>query len=138
MDSYDDGIQQDAEAELVFNKANKAKPKPTEEGQLTVDVYQTDEDIVIQSTIAGVTSDDLDIAVTTDMVTIKGSRKPQEKISPNNYYYQELYWGAFSRTVILPEDIDADQAKASLNNGVLTLRLPKLAKTKIKRVKISP
>ncbi len=137
MDEFEE--QYEAETALAFGKPGKSKNKiVAEEGQLTIDVYQTDDDIVIQSTIAGVTSDDLDIAVTNDMVTIRGSRKPEDKVRAGDYYYQELYWGSFSRTVILPEDIDADHAKAKLNNGMLTLRLPKLAKTKIKKIKISP
>ena len=108
-----------------------------EEGQLTVDVYQNDEEIVIKSTIAGVTVDDIDISITNDMVTIKGKRKPDEVIEQSDYYYQELYWGPFSRSIILPEDIDVEKASASMKNGILTLRLPKLAKSRMKKVKIS-
>jgi len=125
------------EAQLAAAKGSGKIGQSEEEGQLTVDVYQTDDDIIIKSTIAGVTSDDIDIAVTNDMVTIKGTRKPDEKIKQDNYYYQELYWGPFSRSVILPEEIDSDNAKASMKNGILTVKLPKLAKTRIKKVKIS-
>ena len=107
------------------------------DGQLTVDIYQTDDDIVVQSTIAGVDQNDIDISVANDMVTIKGKRTSQEKIKPSDYYYQELFWGSFSRSIILPEDVDSDNAKASMKNGLLTIRLPKLAKTKIKKIKIS-
>ncbi len=125
------------EANLAATKSvSKAKQKE-EEGQLTVDVYQTDDEIVIKSTIAGVTADDLDISITNDMVTIKGSRGSEEKIKQSDYYYQELYWGAFSRSIILPEEIDADNAKASMKNGVLTIRLPKLAKSRTKKIKIT-
>lgn len=115
----------------------KSKPSKEEEGQLTVDVYQTDEDIVIKSTIAGVTVDDIDIAITNDMVTIRGKRQADDSIDESDYYYQELYWGPFSRSIILPEDIDVEKANASMKNGVLTLRLPKLAKSRMKKVKIS-
>ena len=131
------GEQLDAEAELAAAKSGgKAKPKE-EDGQLTVDVYQTDDEVVIKSTIAGVTADDMDISVTNDMVTIKGSRSPDEKIRQPDYYYRELYWGPFSRSIILPEEIDADNAKASMKNGVLTVRLPKLAKNRAKKIKIT-
>lgn len=108
-----------------------------DEGQLTVDVYQTDDEIVIKSTIAGVTVDDIDISITSDMVTIKGKRKPDEPIDQSDYYYQELYWGPFSRSIILPEDIDVEKASASMKNGILTIRLPKLAKSRMKKVKIT-
>lgn len=118
---------------------NDAKNKNSEngEGLLTVDVYRTEDSIFIKSTIAGVGADDIDISITSDMVTIKGERKPDKKVKFSDYDYQELYWGPFSRSIILPEDIDAESAKASLKNGILTLELPKLAKTKTKKVKIS-
>jgi len=106
------------------------------DGQLTVDIYQTDDDIVVQSTIAGVDQNDIDISVANDMVTIKGKRTSQEKIKSSDYYYQELFWGPFSRSIILPEDVDSDNAKASMKNGLLTIRLPKLAKTRVKKVRI--
>jgi len=116
---------------------SKKPPKADYDGQLTVDIYQTEDEIVIQSTIAGVAQNDIDISVTSDMVTIKGRRMPPEKIKSSDYYYQELFWGPFSRSIILPEDIDSDNAKASMKNGLLTIRLPKLAKTRVKKVKIS-
>ena len=123
-------------AELTATKSS-SKASQDEEGQLTVDIYQTEDEIVVKSTIAGVAADDMDISITNDMVAIKGNRKPDEKIKQSNYYYQELYWGPFSRSIILPEEIDSDNAKASMKNGILTIRMPKLAKSRIKKVKIS-
>jgi len=93
--------------------------------------------IVIKSTIAGVVADDIDVSITSDMITIKGKRVPDETIDASDYYHQELYWGPFSRSVILPEDIDVEKAAASMKNGILTIRLPKLAKSRMKKVKIS-
>ncbi|MDD5084060.1 MAG: Hsp20/alpha crystallin family protein [Candidatus Moranbacteria bacterium] len=106
------------------------------EGQLTIDVYQTDNDIVIKSTIAGVKPEDLDISINNDMVTIKGERKNEEVIDHGNYYYQECYWGSFSRSVLLPVDVISDKTEASLKNGILTLRLPKADTTKIKKIQV--
>lgn len=106
------------------------------EGQLTIDVYQTDNDIVIKSTIAGVKPEDLDVSINNDMVTIKGERKNEEVVNAENYYYQECYWGHFSRSVVLPVDIIADKAEAALKNGILTIRLPKADTTKIKRIQV--
>lgn len=117
--------------------ASKKPDKNDYDGQLTVDVYQTEDDIVVQSTIAGVDQNDVDISVTNDMVTIRGKRTSQEKIRSSDYYYQELFWGPFSRSIILPEDVDSDNAKASMKNGLLTIRLPKLSKSRTKKVKIS-
>ena len=124
-------------ATLAMAPAAKKTSAKEDEGQLTVDVYQTDTDIVIKSTIAGVTVNDMDISITNDMVTIKGKRNPDEHIEESEYYYQELYWGSFSRSIILPEDIDVEKASASMKNGILTIRLPKLAKSRMKKVKIS-
>lgn len=109
---------------------------PEAEGQLTIDVYQTPSDIVIKSTIAGVKPDDLDITITNDMVTIRGKREKDQEIKTENYYYQECYWGAFSRSIILPLDIEAEKAEAIFKNGILTIRLPKIEKVKTKKIKI--
>lgn len=108
----------------------------TEEGQLTIDVYQTDQDVIIKSTIAGVKPEDIDISINNDMVTIRGKRTKDEQISAENYYYQELYWGMFSRSVILPVEVDPDRTKATIKNGILTIKLPKSEKTKIKRINV--
>lgn len=107
-----------------------------EEGQLTIDVYQTDSDIIIKSTVAGVNPEDIDITITNDMVTVKGRRVKDEKVEAENYYYQELYWGAFSRSVILPVEADSDRAKASIKNGILTIKLPKAEKVKTKKIQV--
>ncbi len=106
------------------------------EGQLTIDVFQTPSDIVIKSTIAGVKPDELDIAITNDMVTVRGRRDKDEDISHDDYFYQECYWGPFSRSIILPVDVEADKAMASLKNGVLTIKLPKAAKLKTKKISV--
>jgi HSP20 family protein len=106
------------------------------EGQLTIDVYQTDNEIVIKSTIAGVKPEDLDVSINNDMVTIKGERKNEEIVTGENYYYQECYWGHFSRSIVLPVDIISDKAEASLKNGILTIRLPKADTTKIKKIQV--
>lgn len=106
------------------------------EGQLTIDVYQTDESIVIKSTIAGVKPEDLDVSINNDMVTIKGERKTEEQMNAENYYYQECYWGHFSRSIVLPVDVISDKAEASLKNGILTIRLPKADATKIKKIQV--
>jgi HSP20 family protein len=118
--------------EEVWNQA----PSQDAEGQLTIDVYQTDSDIVIKSTIAGVKPEDLDVAINNDMVTIKGERKNEEIVESGNYYYQECYWGSFSRSVLLPVDIISEKAEASLKNGILTIRLPKADTTKIKKIQV--
>lgn len=112
--------------EVVAELVVKKKSEPKNEGHLTIDVFQTDDEIVIQSTIAGADPKDIDVSVTQDMVTIRGYRESQQKIKASDYFHRELYWGPFSRAVILPADVDADNAKASYKNGILTITLPKL------------
>jgi len=106
------------------------------EGQLTIDVYQTATEIVIKSTIAGVSPDAIDISMTNDMITIKGNRKKDEEAKEEDYYYQECYWGPFSRSVILPVDVEVDHADAGMKNGILTIRLPKIEKIRTKKIEI--
>lgn len=106
------------------------------EGQLTIDVYQTDNEIVIKSTIAGVKPEDLDVSINNDMVVVKGERRNEEVVERGNYYYQECYWGSFSRSVLLPVDIISEKAEASLKNGILTIRLPKADTTKTKKIQV--
>ncbi|OHB24367.1 MAG: hypothetical protein A3J67_05400 [Parcubacteria group bacterium RIFCSPHIGHO2_02_FULL_48_10b] len=109
---------------------------PEEEGELTIDIYDKGDDIMIQSTVAGVKPEDLDVAITNDTVTIRGKRDRQEEIAEDNYYYKELFWGSFSRSVILPEEIDEDAAEASLKHGLLTVRLPKKKKGVVQKLKV--
>lgn len=106
------------------------------EGQLTVDVYHTDKEIVIRSIVGGANSQDIDININNDMVTIKGVRKIPEDVTPENYYYKECFWGVFSRSIILPGDVDAERAQASIKNGILVIRLPWLEKVKVKKIQV--
>lgn len=106
------------------------------EGTLNIDLYQTRDNVIIKSTIAGVKPEDLDITIANDMVTIKGERKKEEKIMQEDYFYQECYWGGFSRSVILPVDVDSEHVEAQLKDGILTVILPKAAKAKTKKVKV--
>ncbi len=109
---------------------------PPEEGELTVDVYQTPDDIVIKTIVAGVRPDDLDISITRDMVTIRGSRQESHEVNDGDYFHKELYWGAFSRTILLPQEIDVDGSEASEKHGLLTLKLPKLDKSRQTKLKV--
>jgi HSP20 family protein len=106
------------------------------EGQLNIDMYQTKDNVIIKSTIAGVRPEDIDITVANDMVTVKGSRRKEENIATDDYFYQECYWGNFSRSVIIPVDIDSESIEADLKDGILTVIIPKAAKAKTKKVKV--
>lgn len=106
------------------------------EGQLTVDVYQDKDDVVVQSTVAGVNEDDLEVNITNESVTIRGKRERIDKIQEKDFFYQECYWGRFSRSIILPVEVDPEKSIASLKNGVLTVRMPKLSRQKVKKLKV--
>ena len=107
-----------------------------EEGELTVDIYDRGDSIVMQSTVAGVRPEDLDVSITNDTVSIRGRRERGDEVHNDSYYYKELFWGTFSRSVILPEEIEEDLAEASLKHGLLTLRLPKRKRGVVQKVKI--
>ena len=107
-----------------------------EEGQLTVDVYQTPSEIIIKTMVAGVKPEDLDIAITRDMVTIKGKRETERFVKDEDYYHRELYWGAFSRTVMLPAEIAVEDAEAIEKHGLLVITLPKIDKNKQTRLRV--
>jgi len=115
---------------------NKWLAEEYEEGQLSVDVYQNKDAIIIKSTIAGVKPEDIDISINNDMITIRGKREVEATVSEDDYFYQECYWGGFSRSIILPMEITADKVQASLKNGVLTIVLPKAKKTKAVSIKV--
>lgn len=107
-----------------------------EEGQLALDVYQDKDNVIVKSTIAGVKPEDLDITIGSNEVTIQGERKQEEEVSSEDYFYQECYWGAFSRTLPLPVEIDVDRAAADLKDGILTLTLPKASRARTKKVRV--
>lgn len=106
------------------------------EGQLTVDVFQTADEIIVKTMVAGVKPEDLDVNITRDMVTIKGRREESNEIHDNDYFHRELYWGSFSRTITLPEEIDVEEAEAIEKHGLLTIKLPKIDKSKHNKLKV--
>lgn len=106
------------------------------EGELAVDVYQTNDAIIIQAMVAGVSSDDLSVSVTREMVTIKGKREQPRGVATENYFYQELYWGAFSRTILLPAEVETEEVEATEKHGLLNIKLPKIDKERRQTVKI--
>ncbi|MDD3548410.1 MAG: Hsp20/alpha crystallin family protein [Candidatus Paceibacterota bacterium] len=111
-------------------------PISEEEGELAIDLFETKDELVLQAAIGGVKASDLDISIANDMITIKGKRDQSEEEKIEEVYYQECFWGPFSRAIILPQEINADKAKATIKNGLLSIRLPKILKTKKKTLEI--
>lgn len=114
----------------------QAAVEEEEEGQLTVDVYQDQNDIIVKTMVAGVKPEDLDVSISRDMVTIKGKRESGRTVNDDDYFHKELYWGSFSRTIVLPNEIDPDAAEAVEKHGLLIIRLPKLDKGRSTRLRV--
>lgn len=106
------------------------------QGELAVDIYQTPDSIVIKALVAGVTPQSIDISLTREMVTISGERQDEREVEEDGYFQRELYWGSFTRTILLPEEIDVDMAEASEKHGILMLRLPKINKKRETKLKV--
>jgi HSP20 family protein len=106
-------------------------------GGLALDLYETDEALVVTADMPGVKPEDLDIAITGDVLTIKGEAKVETEIKRENYHRQERRYGAYSRSVTLPTSVNADQAEAKFKDGVLTLSIPKAEEAKPKVIKVT-
>jgi HSP20 family protein len=117
-------------------KDNHWMEEESEEAELTVDVYQTQTDIVVQTMVAGVRPEDLELTIARDMVTIRGKREELRTVSEENFFTKELYWGTFSRTILLPAEVDPEEAEATEKHGLLTIKLPKIDKEKKTSVKV--
>ena len=149
--SYDDAsaehkpLSEEPEETSAADPENGSKEGTTQEwleeinnheGQLTLDVYQTPTHIVVQAPMAGVKSEDVDVSINNDMITIRGKRHQKNEIGDDNYYYRELFWGPFSRSILMPDEIDSNRTEASFKNGLLTVKMAKVNKDGVHQVKI--
>ena len=133
----DDEIEEDEETEEAGETKEKILADDDSDGQLAVDVYQTQSDIIIKTMAAGIRPEDLDISITRDMITIKGNREDNSiNIDDEDYFHRELYWGTFSRTIVLPQEIDVDASEAIEKHGLLIIKLPKVDKGKQTKLKV--
>jgi HSP20 family protein len=136
-----DMIDEDEEPKKALSKNDKKggsnwMEEENEEAELAVDVYQTGSDIVIQTMVAGVRPEDLEITIARDMVTISGSREESRIIEEENYFSKELYWGRFSRTISLPAEVEPEEVDATERHGLLTIKLQKVDKEKKNNIKV--
>lgn len=124
------------EADVSLGQSDEMFFEKEYEGQLSVDIYQTNTEFVITSAIAGVRPEDIDVSVSNDMVTIRGRR--QKNLAPKDadYLFSECYWGNFSRSIILPLEINTKKISARMENGILEVRLAKIKKEKSVTVKV--
>lgn len=100
------------------------------EGELVLDLYETDKDLVVLSAIAGIKAEDLDILIEKDLLRIRGNRQKLKETEGKNYFFQEIYWGPFSREIILPKEVDGQRAQASMKEGILIIKIPKIEREK--------
>lgn len=129
-DFDDDAHDESADDDMSIQTSDTELSHPEGAGQLAIDVVNTPSEILIRTMIAGVKPQDLDIQISRDMVTINGSREEEIEVSESDYYHRELFWGSFSRNILLPEEIDVDAAEAKERHGLLELHLPKLDKNR--------
>ncbi|MES2023275.1 MAG: Hsp20/alpha crystallin family protein [Patescibacteria group bacterium] len=136
-----DDYEEEADVKKIQVKGGKDAAgnwmeEENEEAELTVDVYQTSKDIIVQTMVAGVKPDDLELTIGRDMVTIKGKRQESRTIDEDNYFVKELFWGTFSRTIMLPQEVEPEEAEAVEKHGLLTITMPKIDKNKKANLKV--
>ena len=115
-------------------KIKKGKSWLSKQGELTVDVYQTEENIVIQTAIAGIKKEDIEIITEKDMVVIKGVRERPTEEEVKEFFIEECFWGPFSREIVLPEETDPSRIKATMKQGVLTVKVPRIEREKRRKI----
>ena len=143
------GTRRQQEAQIPVAPPTRAKPRhltldedmeevdpDMEEGELSVDVYQTPNEIIIEAMVAGVKPEDLHLSITRDMVTVKGRRDGNTSVTHDDYFYKELYWGTFTRTILLPHEVEIEEAEAVEKHGLLIIRLPKVDKARQTKLKV--
>ncbi len=140
-DSFDDDLpterpRREAAAPAAARGAIYEDDSSATEGQLPVDVFQNANDIVIRAFVAGVRADDLNVSISRDMVVIEGSREEREQVMDADYFTRELFWGSFSRTILLPQEVDVENSAANAKEGLLTIVLPKHDKAKQTKLKV--
>ena len=128
--------QDEVENEQNGSQGKWEQPEEDQEGELPIDMYQTRDTIVIRALVAGVSPDDLNISITRDMVILKGQREEVQEAPDEDYYHRELFWGSFSRSILLPEEVVIDEAEAKEKHGFLEIILPKLDKGRSARLTV--
>ena len=129
-------VARSAEKTAIIKEKIQSERDESSEGQLALDIYQTQTHIVIVAPIAGVKLEDIDVSVTEDVLTIKGKRNLEFDIADEDYFAQECFWGDFSRSIVLPASVDASKISATFKDAVLKISIPKVEKVKTKIVRI--
>jgi HSP20 family protein len=125
-----------AEDEEWADEDRSVQTAEPQDGELPVDMYQTDDEIIIRAIVAGVDPSDLEISITRDMVTVRGIREEYQEAQDDGYFHRELFWGSFSRTLLLPEEVAIDESDAQEKHGMLEIRMPKLDKHRSTQLRV--
>jgi HSP20 family protein len=133
---YDDNYEDDETVETSIEISSDEPEDSLEEARLAVDVYETNNEIVVKTMTAGVKKEDLHISITRETLTIRGKRDNEPRAYQHTYHAQELYWGSFSRTIELPDEVDIELAMATEHHGLITIKLPKFDKKKQATLKV--
>lgn len=128
------GIKEESDSNK--NDSGNWIEEENEEAELSIDLYQTPTDIIVQTMVAGVKPEDLEISISRDTVTVRGEREESRVIDEDNYFTKELYWGKFSRTVSLPAEVEPEEVEATEKHGLLTIKIKKVDKDKKNSIKV--
>lgn len=131
LPTTDDAASQAPAAEDNWEDSDEEFP-----GQLAVDVYETEEKLVVKARTAGVNREDLDVSISDGILTISGTLSSGDESDATNWHIQECYWGEFSRTIALPVGVKEDEVKAVLEDGVLTISFSKIKQEQAKRIQV--
>jgi len=124
------------ESQNLISETESKKTFSRKEGQLAVDCYETPSDFVILAAIAGVKIEDLDISIENNILIIDGFREIPGKEENRKYFLKECYWGAFSRKIVLSEDVDIARAEAFFQKGILKIKIPRIKRIKEKKLEV--
>lgn len=132
----DEDVREEVHTHATPEKKGDWLEESPEVGELAVDVYQTAENIFVKTMVAGVKPEDLEVSITRDMVTVTGRREEARTAGDDDYFLKELYWGEFSRSVLLPAEVEPENAEAYEKHGLLIIRLPKINKDKKTKLRV--
>jgi HSP20 family protein len=131
-----DDTEESTHVPVVHSDRTPAWAQEEVESELAVDVYQTPTHLIMKTMIAGVRPEDIDVQISRDLVVIKGKREDEKEISHGDYYVKELYWGSFSRSIVLPVEVEPEEAEAIERHGLLMLKIPKIDRKRQTKLKI--
>jgi HSP20 family protein len=131
-------MDEEVSAHIPVTHADKfpAWADEEEESELAVDVYQTSTHLILKTMIAGVRPEDIDVQISRDLVVIKGKREDEKEIAHGDYYVKELYWGSFSRSIVLPVEVEPEEAEAVERHGLLMIKIPKIDRKRQTKLKV--